>query len=237
MSPVAAPTRLADRPHARSIGVEIEETIMPQQVGQATRGISRAIPGLVGVVQDGAAKRAVLEALADPTLGRINFRIRGFEISPVLFARVKAKVEAGGIGVAFNDSLRNPRTGLPFCVYKVDANRMTLGFNSAAGLNERALVIHEATHAACDVALYSAMTTVDSEIMAYIAKAIFLTVKLGSLPFQADAIIANSQILADIVLSGRPLSPNDLISITQAIFQHPDYAGTAAMRVGYDGVN
>ena len=114
---------------------------------------------------------------------------------------------------------------------------MTLGFNSAAGMNQRALILHEATHAACDVARYGAMITIESEIMAYVAQAVFLTVKLGSLPLQSDAIISNSQLLADIVLSGRALTPADLLAISQEILTHRDYAGKATLRVGYDGVN
>ena len=210
---------------------------MPGTVGQATTGISKRLPGILGVINDGAARQAVLDALADPALGRINFRVNGFSISPQHYAKVREKVESGAIAVAFDGKLVNPRTGLPFCMYRVDSNTMTLGFNAAKGPNERALVVHEAVHAACDVANYATMITVESEIMAYVAQAIFLTVKLGSLGLQQDRIISDSQLLAEIILGGRALAPNDLISITQAIATHPDYLGKAFLRVGYDGVH
>ena len=209
---------------------------MPATAGQARTGITKRLPGIVGVVNDGAAKQAVLDA-GRPGVARINFRINGFAITPRHYAKVREKVESGAISVAFDGSFRSPRTGLPFCIYRTDEDKMTLGFNSASGPNGRALIIHEATHAACDAANYSAMITIESEIMwCRFAQAIFLIVKLGNLPLQADPIIADSQLLADIILGGRMLTPTDLFSITQSILKHPDYIGKATLQVGYNGV-
>ena len=59
---------------------------------------------------------------------------------------------------------------------------------------------------------------------------------LATTSFQADPIILTSQILAEILLTGRELSNDLLLPIRKAIQDHPDYSSKAGNKVGYDGV-
>lgn len=183
------------------------------------------------------AKEATLAALQDPSVEKIKFTVDGFSISPENYEEVNDAIVSGSITVRYDGSLKNPQTGLPYCQYNPLSDILTVGFGSSASANTRAIIIHEATHAACDIDIFTSMTNTTSEILAYIAQTIVMTTYFPeALPIQSDPIIAASQPLATIVLSGGSLGNDKLTYIRKAIQNHPMYSSTARENCRWDGV-
>lgn len=204
---------------------------LPITVG-AVAGLAQP---LLQQAKDVAAKGAALAALADPAINKIQLSIDGFTISSSSYAQVRQKINSGSIQVKFNSRLSNGPNGYPYAFYHAPTNVLNLGFSTATTAPRKGLIVHEATHAACDIVPYSSMTTVTSEVLAYIAQAIFMLEKDPFPEVQADPIICCAQVLAGMIKSGSQLKVSDLKSLRDAISSSPEYSGKAA-RPGYDGV-
>lgn len=195
------------------------------------------VGSLSGPVLNLSARRSVLGALADPSVKKINLTVDGFSIIPENYERVRDAIIRGSITVRYNRSLKNPRSGLPYGRYTPSLDILELGFSSAPSAKAIGVIIHEATHAACDIEKFDSMTITTSEILAYVAQAIVMRTKSPDAAFEEDPVVASSQPLAEIVLSGRQLSDDILKSIRKAIEDHPDYSSNASgSKMPYDGV-
>ena len=155
---------------------------LPVTVG-AVAGLAQP---LMQQAKDVACKGAALAALADPAINKIQLSIDGFTISPASYAQVRQKINSGSIQVKFNSRLSNGPNGYPYAFYHAPTNVLNLGFSTATTAPRKGLIVHEATHAACDIVPYSSMTTVTSEVLAYIAQAIFMLEKDPFPEVQAD---------------------------------------------------
>lgn len=209
-------------------------------------GGSVTLPVMVGAVagalRDAAQevanitlRQAVLATLADPAVSRINLTIDGFTINARSYAQVRDKISAGKVSVKHNPRLINNATGNQYAFYHSPTNVLSCGFATASAAFRQGLILHEATHIACDVANFSAMSTVTSEVLAYIAQAMFMLEKIPNAPIQADPIICSAQVLAGMIRDGKQLKPVDFRSLREAIQNSPEYSGKAATP-GYNGV-
>jgi len=203
---------------------------LPLAVG-AVRGVGQSATALASDMQ---CRDSVVATLKDAAIGQINLTIDGFTITPASYAQVRDKITGGGIKVRFDPSLVNGATGNPSALYHAPSNTLSCGFTVAQAAPRRGLIVHEATHAACDIANYAGMSLVTSEAIAYIAQAIFMREKAPNTPYQADPIMLAAQVLADCLKAGRQLKPIDLQNLRQAIQSSPEYSGKPAP--GYDGV-
>ena len=77
-----------------------------------------------------SARLSLLTALADPSVKKINLTVDDFSIRPENYERVKNAIIRGSIIVRFNGSLKNPRTGLPYCRYTPYSDILELGFST-----------------------------------------------------------------------------------------------------------
>lgn len=218
-----------------SIGSSLLETggsvTLPVVVGAVAGAMADAAQAALNI----SCKQTILTALADPAINKIKLSIDGFDINPQSYARVREKIMAGKIEVKYNPRLISSATGNPYAFYHAPTNVLNCGFSSAAAAPRRGLVIHEATHAACDIANDFSMTTVTSEALAYLAQAIFMLEKQPDAPLQEDPIICASQVLAGMIIAGNTLKSDDLKSLRDAIRDSPEYKGKAPTP-GYDGV-
>jgi hypothetical protein len=205
---------------------------LPLSVG-AVSGLGQMAQEVAGNI---ACREAVLSALRDPAINKINLTIDGFSITPHSYIQVRDKIADGKIQVKYNPRLMNASTGQPYAFYHAPTNVLNCGFSVATAPPRMGLIVHEATHAACDIANHAAMSTVTSEAIAYIAQAIFMLEKMPDAPYQADPIMIAAQVLAGLLKDGKQLKPIDLQSLRSAIQDSPEYSGKAATP-GYDGVS
>lgn len=110
----------------------------------------------------------VIKALSDSLLKRIDFFVDDFHIRVEAYQRISDLIEDEQIlvveGKDPNKSTYNPAT---------DTIATRYGANSPAGLDDRAMLIHECTHAIKDME-HVTITALGNEAAAYIAEATYL---------------------------------------------------------------
>lgn len=105
----------------------------------------------------------VVETLRDPRVrAAVNFSWWCYRVRPEMLERVAGYVESGRI-LVYGGAESIPS------YYSAD-DSLTFGFASPQNWVQRAAIVHEATHAACDVEEYNSMTVRDSECAAYLAQ-------------------------------------------------------------------
>ncbi len=120
------------------------------------------------------AQRTVATVLEDPAIQRINFVIGGFEIRPPLYQLVHdaiTSVIGRRVEVLCNPNQRNDAW------YDSDHNQFSLKSVFARPTTKQALIVHEATHAGCDLRNDHHMRVDTSEAAAYIAQCIYMRQK------------------------------------------------------------
>jgi len=105
----------------------------------------------------------VLEVLELEAVANIHFVWESYAITPDMYGRVAELIRDGRIEV------HGGASGRPSSYYSSD-DSMAFAFEEATSIPQQAMVIHEATHAACDAGSYSSMNLGDSECMAYLAQ-------------------------------------------------------------------
>jgi hypothetical protein len=143
------------------------------------------------------AKQTVLSVLRDPAIERINFVIGGYEIRPRLYERVRGAVD--GLFGPHIEVVANPHQA-DAAWYDSDANRLSLRSVLAETDTRKALIVHEATHAGCDLLNYHQMRTDTSEAAAYIAQCIFLRQKTSAADLAAGNRLTSSNRGTDRIL-------------------------------------
>ena len=116
--------------------------------------------------QQAAAKQAVLTVLRDPVASNLHFKIGSNELKSGDLLAVARAIEQGQIQVIHRPS------GGHMAVYRTD-NRLVIPFGQLPPVGNRALIVHEAVHAAMDMRRVP-LTMEESEGMAYIAQALYL---------------------------------------------------------------
>ncbi|MCG3195435.1 MAG: hypothetical protein DIJKHBIC_04718 [Thermoanaerobaculia bacterium] len=187
------------------------------------------------VLMDGICRATVLAVLADPAVNKIDLKIDRYAINFLHYGMVRKEISSGKIAVRFNPNLTSQTTGFPYAYYHAPTNALNCGFATAPNAAYQGLIVHEATHVACDVSGYSAMSTVTSEVLGYLAQAIFMLEKSPGALLQMDPITSSAQILAEKIQGGAELKSTDLIGLKNAILSSSQYRDKA-QKPGYDGV-
>ncbi|TQV72484.1 hypothetical protein [Denitrobaculum tricleocarpae] len=99
----------------------------------------------------------------------VNFTLGPLQVTTALLADVGKAVAAGKIKVVIDPTISHD------AIYNAKSNQLQLKRNVAApGLLERALIVHEATHAINDMRKLGRTPNIDDEAAAYIAQALYL---------------------------------------------------------------
>lgn len=191
-----------------------------------------------------AAKNAVHAVLSDPAIGRIRIRLRGVIITPAMLWGIRDMVHSNQIHVrhlpglgsdAQYDSANDSNT----------PNSFLLKHSQAGGYMRRAMIVHEAIHAACDHANFGHMHVDTSEAAAYIGQCLFVRIKRPptvtdrlshSVPIR-DRVFETAWICAEAILAGGQPTQAQIEDVRTAVRNHPWYSSTGDTAAGYNGID
>ena len=115
----------------------------------------------------GALETSVSNLMAKAETGKIKFTLAGIAIDSTSYKAVKDCVDNAKIKVSYDATL-----GANAAKYRYTHNTLFLGFQPVTGQDKEALVVHECTHAACDIAKKSLLVS-NSEAAAYVAQSLY----------------------------------------------------------------
>jgi hypothetical protein len=183
-----------------------------------------------------AAKRAALNVLRDHVASTMAFRAGPLELKASDLAAVANAIESGHITI-----IHRPCMG-HMAEYRGKTNQLLVPFSGMPPLNMRALMVHEAVHAAMDVRR-TRQTMQQAEGLSYIAQALYLRrngVSMGtSVPQPAFAVNPRNFLawtgifrfaasIAEAVDTGAPVNNLDLMGLGISISAAPTYAHEGA---------
>jgi hypothetical protein len=148
-------------------------------------------------------------------------KVDGYAIGPKDYGDVADKIKSGSIKIA-NDGSGDT------AAYRVPHKRIDVPFQGPLSGLQKALIIHEATHAACDVKRFSMMSRLTSETLAYLAQGISLNKQSNIVLPEGKArdVIATAMRVSGRMLSAKSPTPTpaDLDELRAAISRDPLYA-------------
>ncbi len=119
------------------------------------------------MLDDQTTRNAVLGVLADRRIRKLDFRVATYRIQSHHYRQVADRIREGRVDVAHDARLSDTAE------YGPVENTVYLGYIRATHLHQKAHVVHECTHAVCDMLRLNLMDTIVSEAAAYIAQCIF----------------------------------------------------------------
>jgi hypothetical protein len=182
--------------------------------------------------EQAAAEQTALQILRDPIASSMTFSAGGLQLGPGDILSVASAIESGHITVIHRPCMRwtaQYRSGTK--------NQLLIPFASSPALGMRALMVHEAVHAAMDLDR-TPLTMQQSEALAYIAQALYLRRNgddLGATLVQPSfaenprnflawkGIFKFAASIAEDIDNGMPATEADLIGIGLSITAAPMY--------------
>jgi hypothetical protein len=188
--------------------------------------------------EDLALRRLVVGTLASPAINRLNVIHGGYQITGHSMAVVANKVIDGEIAVVYDSSV-----GAGEAEYDSGTDAFHLGFRSAHTPTRKALVVHEAVHAALDLKV-AGVTIAESESLAYVVQSFYVrehTVdpeaeRLTSENTLKDRVYELAWDMAGTLSKGRQPTSVEWLALDHAVRRHPTYKRTAGNNAGFDGV-
>ncbi len=171
----------------------------------------------------------------------VNFTLGPIQVTAALLADVGKAVAAGKIKVVIDPTISHD------AIYNAKSNQLQLKRNvSAPGLLERALIVHEATHAINDMRKLGRTPNIDDEAAAYIAQALYLyrnhPVKTDRLKDKgnpaADRLYAAAYAAAVAIIGKKNAAAVavEVSKVRAALKLVPQYKKTIGMSAIYSGV-
>jgi hypothetical protein len=178
---------------------------------------------------------AVINTLCEPTNSVLNFHLGGIFVTPARFKGVADAIKAGKISVEIGG------TGGFSAFYQSSGNTLTLGSTDLSTDSKRALVIHECTHAICDLQGIR-FRAVNGEAAAYTAQALYFRMhghaadRLVASDVKTDAVFAAAFDVADWFLRLKRGEIGKLVTtLRQAILGTALYGGIKGVIRNGDG--
>ena len=201
------------------------------------KGVSSAVTNTILIKQALEMTATLTPILSVPAASKVSFSVGPVHLRKEHYAAVKKEVNAGRLvcqaswGLASQGLFRRAQPsddefGRIFL-------RQDVAFQFTAPYSQ-GVIFHELTHAALHASGQS-MPNHMHEILAYIAEAVYMTERFGSvlIPTWGDQnskrISNTSAELAVKVLAGSDLSQSDVAPLLKAILAYPDYAKKYAM--------
>lgn len=125
--------------------------------------------------------------------------------------------------------------------YDSDTNTMKIGFTAIEYDEHRGIIIHESTHAVCDMVKMT-ITVADSEVMAYIAQCQYMLANFGNYPLTGKtaaktAIFAAAWKVAEKIQNGQIPSETDYSTVRLAVCSDSDYGEKSSSKAAaFDGL-
>ena len=181
--------------------------------------------------QQAAATQSALDILRDPVASRLAFKAGSVELKISDLAAVATAIDSGKITV-----IHRPCKGW-MAEYRGGPNQLVIPFARTPPMGMRALMVHEAVHAAMDVAK-TPQTMQQAEGLAYIAQALYSRRNGGNLgaavvnpPFIQNprnflawtGIFKFAASIAEDIDTGVPVSNVDLAGLGISISSAPTY--------------
>ena len=194
---------------------------------------SPAAPSTVTAIEK-VLKDTKATSLVDFTLGSIR-------VTPALIADVGKAVSGGKITVVIDPGITHD------AIYNIKLNQLQLKANkSTFNLLDRALLIHEATHAVSDMRKIGKTPNIDDEAAGYIAQALYLygnhPVKTDRLKdvtnLAADRLYAAAYNAAKVIVGKKNAAviSQEVTKVKAALKSVPQYKKTIGMSAIHDGI-
>lgn len=204
-----------------------------------TPGIVYIPPASWTPSNDLALRRVVVDALSGLVINRVNVSHAGHTITGRSLAAVANRVIDREIGVVIDS-----KVGSGEAEYDSGSDTFHLGFSSASTRTRKALIIHEAVHAALDMQTASRVTIAQSESLAYVVQCFYL--REHSLDPEAERLTSTNPLkdkvfeiawdMAGTLASGRQPEALHWNALDSAIRRHPTYKKNAGRNAGFDGI-
>ncbi|HRD64963.1 MAG TPA: hypothetical protein PKY50_02295 [Candidatus Competibacter sp.] len=176
----------------------------------------------------------------DPKNSNINFSIIGISIRPSYFVEVGKAIRDGGIAIEID-----PKLAQGDAIYFFKTNKIVLKSYDFNDLLLCALIIHEGVHAINDIKKRSKIATIDDEVAAFVAQALYVRghgypastgLRLtDNTDKKKDAVFQKAFLIADLI-TARKSFWQEWIDLRAAIKAVPDYAGSLATPRAYKGI-
>lgn len=188
---------------------------------------------------DLALRRLVVEALSGPVVNRINVSHAGHTITGRTLTVIANRVIDREIGVVVDS-----KAGSGEAAYDSSTDTFHLGFSSASSRTRKALIIHEAVHAALDMHTASAVSVAQSESLAYVVQSFYVREytlnpdeeRLTSSNPLKDKVYEIAWDMAAMLSKGKQPEPLHWNALDSAIRRHPTYKKNAGKNAGFDGI-
>ena len=156
-------------------------------------------------------------------------------MGPGVLQSVKTLMEAGAVKVEHNLKLKGSAE------YDMNTNTLNVWFTEATDIPKKALIVHEATHAAYDLAKIK-MSVAESESIAYIAQCCYARAnaadpndRLKAKTPEIDKVFEVAWGIAAKIQNGSNPDFKDCSNMRDAVSEHPFYSAKYANSAGFNG--
>jgi hypothetical protein len=161
------------------------------------------------------------------------FTVGGQTIFPIYYKALAARMAlSGSIEVKESSKVK----------YDPKEDVMSLNFNrvGVGDYREKALIVHEATHAVCDM-IRMPINNDLGEVMAYVAQCQYFIGNFGNPNYtdpdsNMEAILTEATTIAQNIQSGGTPTAADYESLRAKIAVHKEYKKSAGFRAAFDGI-
>lgn len=204
-------------------------------------------------IENTVAKYTVMGLLGSSEMsGLRSFTFEGYKFNPSNLSLMAYEIRDERMSVVFEPKLKGK------ALYNSTENRLYLKVPMPGSLTEKALVVHEITHAVCDFQ-GKKMDIATSESIAYISQCMFLILNGNYDPGKPDERVGDWELdphtgeyisgkkdkvfvhgyrIANKVINGESVSQEDMNEMRYAIKNHPTYNNAKCnplASAGYDG--
>lgn len=166
-----------------------------------------------------------------------HFTVGGFTIYPIYYQVLASRISLfDSVEVVYSQSYVNRARYIP------GENKMIIGFQSTIPDLGKALVVHEATHAVCDM-LKLSMKRGDSEAMAYIAQCQYWKANISNdrlegnvIGDEDDLVFEAAWNIACAIQAGQSVPSTDYDKLQAALAANNSYKKHINERPAYDGI-
>jgi hypothetical protein len=183
-----------------------------------------------------SVKQLVKNVLFSGEVDKIkHFTVGGFTLAPCYYKGLAGYISMfDSPQVIYNSNYDGTAEYFP------KSNRLYIGFQSTLYSENKGMIIHEATHAVCDM-LGIQILRGDSEVLAYVAQCQYMRANFGDYRLEdssdpiMDEIFKKAWAIATTIQNDNTPSESDYADLRQEISKHPYYSRSAEP-AAYDGI-